>query len=94
MHAAVDLGRQHDRVPLGKVPQGPADELFAGAVGIDVGRVEEIDARFQCLLDVRAALLLGKAPRVRPALGDAVAHAAEAQSRDFQAGFSQIHVLH
>ena len=43
-HAIENLGGQHHLLALGELPQGLAGDLFAGAEGIDVGRVEEVDA--------------------------------------------------
>jgi len=63
-HAAVHLGGDHDLVAAGMLLQHPADDLLAGAVGIDVGGVEEVDAEFERAPDERPALLLGERPRV------------------------------
>ena len=48
-HLAVDLGGDDDLLSPGELPKGAAEELFAGAVGIDVGRIEEIDPQFDAL---------------------------------------------
>jgi hypothetical protein len=55
-HAVEHLGGEHDLVAPGEVPDRAADDLLGGAVGIGVGRVEEIDAEVDRLLDQRAAL--------------------------------------
>ena len=46
------------------------------------------------LADQRTALLLGQGPGMIAALGHAEGHAAEAERRDFEAGITQISVLH
>ena len=79
------------------VEQRPADDLLAGAVGIDVGGVEEVDAEVERLLDERPALRLAERPGVVAAVGLAVAHAAEAEARDLEAGAAEAggrHGLH
>ena len=43
--APADLGRDDDVVAPREVPQRAAGDLLAGAGGVDVGRVEEVDAR-------------------------------------------------
>ena len=43
-HGEVDLGRNHHLVALGEVAQGSPHDFFAGAVGVGVGRIEEVDA--------------------------------------------------
>jgi hypothetical protein len=48
------LGRDHDGVAVGEVLQRPAGDLLAGALGVQVGRVEEGDAG----LDAGDVLLL------------------------------------
>ena len=93
-HAAVDLGRDHHLVAPREVEQRAADDLFAGAVRIDVGGVEEVDAEVERLLDERPARRLAERPRVVAALGLAVAHAAQADARDVEAGAAELDVVH
>jgi hypothetical protein len=93
-HHAVHLGGQHHFFTPGEVVQRPPDDLLAGAVGVDVGGVEEVDARFDAALDERPALLLVERPGVGAAVGNAVAHAAEADGRDVEAGGAELDVLH
>jgi len=50
-HPAVDLGGQHDVLAGGVLPQRPAGELLARALGVDVGGVEEVDPGVERGLD-------------------------------------------
>ena len=70
------------------------ENLFAGAVRVDVGGIEEVDAEFQRAGEKRAACLLIERPGMRAALRHAITHAAQTDTRHFQAGLAQIHVLH
>ena len=93
-HRAPELGGDDDLVAVGHVGQGPPDDLLAGAVGVDVGGVEEVDAGVEGLGDEGPAGLLVEAPLVGAAVGDAVAHAAEADLGDLEAGGTQSSVPH
>ncbi len=93
-HRVVDLGRDHDLVPSGEVAQGAADDLLARAVGIGVGGVEEVDAELEGSFDERPALFFVERPGMRASLRHPVAHAAEADARDLEAGLSEIDVFH
>jgi hypothetical protein len=93
-HPAVHLGGQDDLLAGREVGQRPAHDLLAGAVGVDVGRIEEVDARLDGPLHEGSALLLGQAPTVVAPLGHAVAHAAEADNRDVQPRGTQLRELH
>ncbi len=93
-HAAVDLRGEDDRVARGHFLEQLADDLFAGAVGVDVGGVEEIDAGVERLFDEGPSFFFGQRPRVGAAVGQAVAHAAEADSGDFEATVAEAGVLH
>ena len=63
-----EFGGDHHLVPLGEVPQGPAQVLLTGAALVADGGVEEADAQFQpppddlpgmCLVDGPAVLTIG-----------------------------------
>ena len=84
------LGRDLDLVAAGEIGQRAAHDLLAGAVGVDVGGVEGGDAGLERLLQVGPALVLGQRPRVRAAVGHAVAHAAEDDRRDGQVRGSEL----
>ena len=55
-HLAVQLGGNDDLVAIGEVLQSAAENLLALSNRIDVGRVEEIDAKLQRFLDDRPAV--------------------------------------
>jgi hypothetical protein len=80
-HPAVDLGREHHVVTLDEILQRAADDFLGCAVGIDIGGIEEIDAEIEGLLDQGAALFLVQRPGMRATIGDAVAHASDAEPR-------------
>src|SRR5947209_7949654 len=71
-----------------------AEDFLAVAERIAVRGVEEIDACFERLLDERPALLLGEAPGMIAEIAAAVAHAAEANARDIEAGVAELGVFH
>jgi hypothetical protein len=93
-HGAVELGGDHHLVAPGKLAHRAAQELFAGAVGVDVGGVEEVDAGLEGLAVQRAAALFVHGPLVRAALRVAVGHAAQAEAGDLQAGLAESCVFH
>ena len=93
-HPAVDLGRDHHLVAAGEILDRPAEDLLAGAERIAIRGVEEIDAGFERLLDERPALLLAEAPGMVAAIAAAIAHAAEADARDIEAGAAELGVFH
>src|SRR5262249_3641056 len=72
----------------------PAEDLLAGAVGVGVGGVEEVDPQLQGPEQEGPAPLLVQRPGVGAALGHAVAHAPQAEARDLEAGLSEVHVVH
>src|SRR5690606_30214299 len=49
---------------------------------------------FDCLPDERARIVKAKRPIMRTGLGVSVGHASECQTRDFQAAFTEIYVIH
>ena len=79
---------------LREIADGAAHDLFARAVGIDVGGIEEIDAQRRARADERPARLFIQRPGVRAALRYAVAHAAQADPRYLQAGIAKPYSLH
>jgi len=89
-HLAVDLRRDDELVA---VVGGDrlADDLLGFAAGVDVGGVEEVDARVQRLADEVDALL---AVADHPVLAAAEVHAAETEPGHFEAGGAEGRVLH
>ena len=94
VHPLVDLGRDHDLAAPRVVEQRPADDLLARSGRIHVGGVEEVDAEVERLLQERPARRLAEGPDVAAAVGLAVAHAAEAEARDVEAGAAELGVFH
>ncbi len=43
VHATVDLGCQHDLVPLAAARERLTDDLLAAAAVVDIGRIEEVN---------------------------------------------------
>ena len=62
-HRAEDFGGNHELVARRpEVLERAAQNLFTGSQGVDVSRVEEVDAEFQSAPDERAAFLLVEDP--------------------------------
>lgn len=93
-HLAVHLGGQHDLVAAGEVGQRPADDLLAGAVGIDVRGVEEVDPCLDGLPYEGPAGLLVQRPAVGTAIGGAVAHTTQADAGDVETGRAEFQIVH
>jgi hypothetical protein len=64
-----DLGGDDDVIPTGKIAQGAADNLFAAAVGVAVGGIEEVNAAVDGAFDDRTAALFRQRPGVVPRSG-------------------------
>ena len=77
-----EFGGHHHLLPPGKVPEGPAQVLFAGAALVTDGGVEEIDAALQALAEDGPAVRLIQGPGVLAVVGIAEAHAPHADARD------------
>jgi hypothetical protein len=69
-------------------------EVFRGDVVAVASCVEEIDAALESSLDERAALRLVDAPGMIPPIGDAIAHAAEADPRHLQTRATKLYIFH
>jgi len=76
-HRVAELGGYDDGVAVGEVIQCPAEDLFAGALGVHAGRVEEVDTGLEGVLDQGAALLLAQRPHRMASLRLPVGHAAQ-----------------
>jgi hypothetical protein len=83
-----------DLVAAREILDRSAEDFLAVAERIAVRGVEEIDACFERLLDERPALRLGEAPGMIAEIGAAVAHAAEANAGDIEAGTAELGVFH
>jgi hypothetical protein len=79
-----DLGGQHPA--LAGVFERAADHLLGLAVGVDVGRVDEVDAGLERVID--------DAPRLRLIGRAAEHHGAEAELGDLHAAVTEHAVLH
>ncbi len=98
-HDPVNLGGDDDGLTAGTALEETPKHLFAGAAGVDVGGVEEVDSQIERLAQERLAVLLVEAPGMASRLGfagsgRAIGHAAEANARDFEAGLAQICIVH
>jgi hypothetical protein len=85
-HREMHLGREHDVVAA--PPQRPADDLLGLTGRIDIGGVDEVDARVERAVDDADALVV---IRVAPGTEH---HRAEAQLGDRNAGAPQHALLH
>jgi hypothetical protein len=92
-HPAVHLGGDDELIAPRKFAQCAAHNLFARAIGIDVGGVEKVDAEFDCLPDQRAAGSFVECPRVVAAIGYAISHATQADARNNKACRAQAGVF-
>ena len=86
-HLAVDLGGQ-DRVVTPAPGEGLAHDLLGLAARVDVGGVDEVDARVEGPVDdVDRLVVVALAP-------GAEHHRAEAEGADLHAGAAEVSVLH
>ena len=94
--AAANLGGHDDVLALdGKVAQGLAEHDFRLSLGIDVGGVDEIDARFERALNERGRALLLDRADIAPEAGAAMkGHRPQAYFRDELAGAAKRAVFH
>src|SRR5437762_5145435 len=93
-HSAIDFGGDDDLVAAREILDRAAEDFLAVAERIAVRGVEKIDACFDRLLDEGPALRLGEAPGMIAEIASAVAHAAEANARDIEAGAAELGVFH
>jgi hypothetical protein len=93
-HRVAQLGRDDDVVAVGEVLERAAEDLLAGPVRVHVRGVEEVDARLERVLDQGPGLLLAEGPDGVAAVGLAVAHRADRDGGDVQAGGAELHVTH
>ena len=82
--AGEKLGGHHHLIPPGKVPQGPAQVLLAGAALIADGGVEEVDAQLQTAPDDLPGVRLVNGPAVLAVGGVPKAHAPHADAGHLQ----------
>jgi len=80
----VHLGGDHDFFAPSEVLERTANDLFARAVRIDVGCIEERYAKLQRPFDEGAALLLVKGLGMVATFRNPIRHAAKAQARDLE----------
>ncbi len=97
--AVEELGGDDGVFAFGVGFEEAAEDLFAGADGVDVGGVEEVDAEVEGLFEEGLAVGFVERPGVaagaeRAGRRDAVGHAAEADAGDFEAGFAEIDIFH
>ena len=95
-HGAEDLGGHHDLIARhADILQRLAGDLLRQAPGVDVRRVEKVDARIEGGAQELVGLLLLDGADVAPdAFAAAERHRAEAQFGDEEAGLSERIVTH
>src|SRR6185295_13397367 len=77
-HATVHLCGDHNLFAAREFGERAADDLLRGAVGIDVGGIEEVDAGLDGLADDRPAVFLAERPFVVATVWYAEGHAPQA----------------
>ena len=90
----IDLGGHHDLVAASQLLERAAGELLAGAVGVAVGRVEEVDAQLNGLAEEGPAVGLRQGPGMHAARRLAIGHAAQGEARHSESGIAQSAVFH
>src|SRR6185369_3803171 len=93
-HRVEHLGSKHYFFAAGEVAQRASNNFFAGAVGISVGSVEEINAEFERSLEKGATLFFIKTPGMRAAFGYAVGHTSETYTRSLKTALPKLNVFH
>ena len=81
-HGEEDLGGNHYFVAACEVRECTADELLLSPVGVGIGRIEEIDVEVERMAQDRAALRLGKGPRMIAPFRHPEGHATQAELGD------------
>ena len=85
-HGAIDLGGDHQPIPLPTGGDGLADDALAHAPVVHIGGVDEVDAGVQgSVHDIDALRFRGRAAEV---------HGAQAQGRHPDAGPAQSAIVH
>jgi hypothetical protein len=97
--SSIDLGGNDNGFASDVGVQESPQHGLAGTDGIDVGRVEEVDAKIQGLFQEEMAGGLIQRPSVASGLGPArggcpVSHASEADARDLETGLAQVDIVH
>src|SRR5674476_929898 len=90
----MNLRGEDDFVTVREILQSTADDLFTGAIRVDVRGIEEVDACFDRLLDEGPALVLRWTPRVVAAFRISEGHATKGNRGDIEAGVAEFHILH
>jgi hypothetical protein len=93
-HPAVHLGGDDNLVSAREILDRAAEDFFTVAERIAVCGVEEIDARFERLLNEWPALLLREAPGMIPKIAATIAHATEADARNVKASAAELGIFH
>jgi hypothetical protein len=93
-HRMAQLGGDHHGVAVGEVLERAAEDLLAGAVGVHVRGVEEVDPRLHRVPDERSRVLFALRPDRVPAVGFAVGHRADRDRGNVEAGRAELDVLH
>jgi hypothetical protein len=93
-HAAMEFGCDHHILAPREVLYRTADDFLRVAIGIDVRRVQEVDAKFKRLLNQRPAAILVQRPGMVAPIRCAVGHASKADAGNLQTGAPESCKLH
>src|SRR5579863_5992667 len=96
----MDLGGDDDGFAAGIGLEEFADDALAVAAGVDIGRIEKVDAEVEGLAQEGLALFFIERPEVASGFRfvrcgwAAIGHAAEADAGDFHSCMAEIYVVH
>ena len=92
-HASEHFGRNHDVFAL--VAEGLAEHRLRLARGIDIRRIEEVDARVEGVIDQRINVVLGQsADHLKDAAFAAKGHGAETEAGNEDSGVAELLIFH
>ena len=98
-HDAMELSGNDDGFAADVGLQEPSKHLFAGPGRIDISGVKEIDSEIKRLTKEGLALFFVQSPGMAARFSFtrsrlSIAHAAETNARNFEAGLAKIDVVH
>ncbi len=93
MHLAEHLGGEHIVFALAEFLENRSGDFLAGALGVDIGGVVEVDSGIPGTAEKRARIIEPEHPGAL--FGNlAERHAAETQAADLESGLAKTHILH